>query len=134
MSKYPDTGTSDQTTKDAEPGALVLKARFHRKRQGHGVAIRPGPPPEPRKPVRRPARVAIRLALAHIIEQAIREGKVKDRADAARRLGLTRARLTQICDLTLLPVAEQERILFLEAVDGVEPVSERATRRAVETD
>ena len=121
MSKHPDTGTSDQTTKDAEPGALVLKARFHRRQQGHGVAIRSGPPPKPREPVRRPARIAIRLALAHTIEQAIREGKLRDRADAARRLGLTRARLTQICDLTLLPVREQERILFLEAVDGREP-------------
>jgi len=133
MSKIPDTRTSDQAANDAEPGGLVLKARFHRRQQGHGVAIRPGPPPEPRAPVRRPARVAIRLALAHRIEQAIREGKLKDRADAARRLGLTRARLTQICDLTLLPVAEQEMILFLEAVDGIEPVSERATIRTVET-
>ena len=125
MSKIPDTGPGDQTGKDLEAGTLVLKAQFHRRRQGHGVAIRPGPQPEPREPIRRPARVAIRLALAHKIEQAIREGKLRDRADAARRLGLTRARITQICDLTLLPVVEQERILFLETVEGREPATER---------
>ena len=121
MSRPADTDSSDQSSINSEPGALVLKARFHRRQQGHGVAIRQGPPPKPREAVRRPARVAIMLALAHKIEQAIREGKLRNRADAAHRLGLTRARLTQICDLTLLPVAEQERILFLEAVDGMEP-------------
>jgi hypothetical protein len=128
MSKAPDTGINDQTSRNSESGALVLKARFHRRQQGHGVAIRPGPPPEQREPVRRPARIAIRLALAHKIEQAIREGKIRDRADVARRLGLTRARITQICDLTLLPVAEQERLLFLEAVDGREPTREHQLR------
>jgi len=104
---------------------MVFTARFHRQRKGNGVAIKEGPPPPPRKPVRRPARIAITLALGHKIEQAILEAKLKDRADAARRLGLSRARVSQICDLTLLPVTEQERILFLEAVDGKEPRPER---------
>ena len=106
----------------AEPHTktLVFEAQFHRRRQGHGIALREGPPPpppEPKEPVRRPARSAITLALAHKIEQAIRDGDLKDRADAARRLGVSRARITQICDLTLMPVKEQERILYLETVD-----------------
>ena len=41
-----------------------------------------------------------------------------------------KARLTQLCDLTLLPVGEQERLLFLESVDGLEPVTERGLRLA----
>ena len=71
------------------------------------------------------------LALAHKIEAAIQEGTLRDRADAARHLGYTRARITQLCDLTLLPVAEQERLLFLESVDGLEPVTERGLRGIV---
>ncbi len=79
-------------------------------------------------PVRRPARVALMLALAHRIERDVAEGELSDHAEAARRLGLTRARVTQLCDLTLLAPDIQEEILFLESVDGVEPLSERALR------
>jgi hypothetical protein len=104
---------------------LVFKTRFHRKRRREKIALEEGPPPPLREPTRRPARIAITLALGHKIEQAILEGKLKDRADAARRLGLSRARISQICDLTLVPVEDQERILFLEAVDGREPVTVR---------
>lgn len=106
-----DAGQPESHTK-----TLVFETRFHRRRQGHGIALREGPPPpppEPKEPVIRPARSAINLALAHKIEQAIREGKLNDRADAARKLGVSRARITQICDLALMPVAEQERILRL---------------------
>lgn len=56
-------------------------------------------------PVRRPARVALMLALAHRIEREVAEGALTDHAEAAKRLGLTRARITQLCDLTLLAVS-----------------------------
>ena len=55
----------------------------------------------------------------------------QQRAALARRLGYTRARITQLCDLTLLPAAEQEQLLFLESVDGLEPVTERGLRAIV---
>jgi len=51
----------------------------------------------------------------HRVRRGRRSALLKDRADAARRLGLGRARISQICDLTLLPVMQQERILFTEA-------------------
>jgi hypothetical protein len=76
--------------------------------------------PVPPEPVRRPARVAIMLALAHKIQHAIDRGVVSDRAEVARRLGLTRRRITQLLDLTLLPPQAQERILFIQSVDGLE--------------
>ena len=44
------------------------------------------------------------------------------------RLGLTRARVTQLLDLTLLAPDIQEKILFAESVDGAELVSERKLR------
>ena len=48
----------------------------------------------------------------------------------ARKLGLTRARVTQLLDLTLLAVDIQEQILFAESIDGVETICERALRFA----
>jgi hypothetical protein len=68
------------------------------------------------------------LALAHKIQEAIDAGAVRDRAEIARRLGFTRARITHLLDLTLLAPDVQERVLELEAADGLEPVSERRLR------
>jgi hypothetical protein len=105
--------------------AKVFTGTLHRVQRGRGKRFADEPPP---CPVRRPARVAIVLALAHKIQVAIDAGGVRDRADIARRLGFTRARITHILDLTLLAPDLQEQVLFLEAVDGVEPLSERALR------
>jgi hypothetical protein len=79
----------------------------------------------------RPARVAVTLAHAHRIRRGILSGEIENQADAARKLGLTRARLSQILELTNLAPDLQEEILFLEAVDGREPLTERALRRLV---
>ncbi len=68
------------------------------------------------------------LALAHKIQQMIDRGCAGGQAAAAARLGLTRARVSQFMDLTLLPVARQEEILFMESVDGVEAVTEKGVR------
>lgn len=70
------------------------------------------------------------LALAHKIQDAIDRGVVRDRAEVARRLGLTRARLTQLMDLTLLAPDIQAAVLDLQSVDGQEPFSERTLRAA----
>lgn len=105
--------------------AKVFTGSLRRVQRGHGKRFTTEAPPAP---VRRPARVALMLALAHKIQEAIAQGKVRDQADVARRLGFTRARLTHLMDLLLLAPDVQERVLFLEAVDGVEPISERALR------
>jgi len=86
-------------------------------------------PAAPLEPVRRPARVALMLALAHKIQDAIDRGVVRDNVDAAQRLGLTSGRVTQLLNLTLLAPDIQERLLFAESIDGVEPISERAIRK-----
>jgi len=110
------------------PGFRIFEGKLHRAQRGHGKTFVEGPPEPPPEPVRRPARVAVMLALAHKIQDAIDRGVARDRAEVARRLGLTRARLTQIMDLTLLAPDIQEKILFLESVDGVEPMTERLLR------
>ena len=106
----------------------MVAGKLHRVRKGHEKGFAETPPMAP-APVSRPARVALMLALAHKIQQAIDRGAVQDRAEVAWRLGLTRARVTQLLDPTLLAPEIQEQILFAESVDGIEPMSERAVRR-----
>jgi hypothetical protein len=100
-----------------------------RARRGGRIVLADEPPTPPPAPVRRPAKLAHLLAMAHHLEALIQKGSVAGRADIARRLGVTRARVTQILDLTLLAPDIQEEILFAEAVDGVEPRTEREARR-----
>ncbi len=58
------------------------------------------------------------LALAHKIDGMIRAGEIKDLAETARLVGVTRARITQIVNLTLLAPGIQESILFLRGDDA----------------
>jgi hypothetical protein len=107
----------------------MIAGKLHRVRNGHRKRFVETPPVEPAA-VRRPARLAIMLAVAHKIQQAIDRGAVRDRAEVAQRMGLTRARVTQLLDLTLLVPEKQVEILFAESVDGLEPMSERTVRAA----
>ena len=79
-------------------------------------------------PTGRPTKAALLLALAHHWEQLVREGAVRDYADIARLTGLTRARVTQIMNLTLLGPNLQEELLL----NGrpTERLSERRLRTA----
>jgi hypothetical protein len=81
-------------------------------------------------------RVTRLLALAHYLEDEVRSGGVKDYAELARVLGVTRARMTQLLNLLLLAPDIQEQVLNLPAVEkGREPVAEHNLRRvAVEPD
>ena len=77
----------------------------------------------------RTPRVARTLALAHRIDGMIRVGELRNLADAARSIGVTRARMTQIMNLLLLAPEIQEAILNLPLVtNGRDPVSERQLR------
>ena len=107
----------------------VFTGKLHRVRQGNGKAFVQEPPPSPPETVRRPARLALMLAFAHKIQDAIDHGIVRDQAEAARRLGITRARVTQILNLTLLPPDLQEQIFVVESVNDVVIFTERAVRR-----
>lgn len=110
------------------PAARVIDGELHRVRHGRKKGFTASGPGGPEH---RPARVAVTLALAHKIRQEILRGEIRDQADAARRLGLTRARLSQILDLTNLAPDLQEEILFLEAIDDREPLRERALREVL---
>lgn len=90
------------------PETRIVNGEFHRVRYGRQKRFVSTPSPGP---VHRPARVAITLAFAHKIRQAILSGEIQDQAEAARKLGLTRARLSQIVDLTkLAPDLQSDRV------------------------
>ncbi len=109
------------------PAGKVVVGRLHRFQRGRRKRFES----EARQgPVVRPARVAVQLALAHQIQKDIDSGEVADQAAVARPLGPTRARLTQLLDLTRLAPDIQERVVALEAPAGAEPLSERALRPA----
>jgi hypothetical protein len=77
-------------------------------------------------------RVAQTLAFAHKLDAMIRAGQLRDLADAARAIGVSRARMSQIMNLLLLAPEIQEAILDLSPLtNGRDPISERALRRVV---
>lgn len=82
----------------------------------------------PEEPARRPAKVALELALARQTQRAIEAGEISDQAEAARLLGLTRARVSQLLDLTLLAPDIQEQVLFNDLEAGMVALSERSLR------
>lgn len=85
---------------------------------GAGLALRaPGTAPAP-TPDRIP-RVARVLALAHHWQGLIRSGAVRNQADLARLVGVSRARVTQVLSLLCLAPDVQEELLF--AMRGVRP-------------
>ena len=75
----------------------------------------PAPPP--------PTRIMRQLAMAYFLEHAIEAGRLRDYAHAAKILGVSRARVSQVANLMLLDVATQEAILV-----GGSAVSERGLR------
>ena len=79
--------------------------------------------PSPSEPVPRIARL---LALAYKWEGMVRRGEVKDFTEIAKKIGLSPARVTQICNLTLLSPRHQEAILSLHHAQF--RTSERQTR------
>lgn len=111
----------------------IVTGRLYRVRSGRGYRFTSQEPQPPPEPVRRPARVALMLTLAHRLHKAIEQGLYTNRAELASALGVTRARISQLLDLLLLAPDIQEELLFLEAIDGAEPLSERALRDIVRT-
>ncbi len=69
------------------------------------------------------------MVLAIKFQRTLEDGAVKDYAELARLGHVSRARLTQIMNLTLLPLDIQEAILFLPEVRaGSDPLKEWQVR------
>ena len=81
--------------------------------------------PEPQERI--PKLTAL-LVLGHCFEQTITRGLVKDYAAIGRLTGLSRARVTQIANLTLLSPAIQETILSADRTCRLTWIPERVFR------
>jgi hypothetical protein len=79
----------------------------------------------------RPSRVAQMLALAHAMRRLLDQGAVYGHGDLAVIAGVTRPRVTQLLDLTLLAPDIQEELLFAHRLPGREMVTERTLRAIV---
>ena len=110
---------------DFQSPTATCVMRFQKRRQE-----RRGRPPS--SPVGRIPRVTRLLALTHRFDEMIRRGEIKSWAEAARLVGVTRARMTQIANLLLLAPDIQDVVLELPPVaDGRDPVNERGLRKIV---
>ncbi len=74
-------------------------------------------------------RVARVLALAHHFDDLIEQGAVKDYAEIARLVQMSRARVAQILTLKFLAPDIQERIALLPQSHGKDVISEKQLRR-----
>jgi hypothetical protein len=89
----------------------------------------PAPPHVDVPVVGRVPRVARLLAFAHHLDAQIRAGVYDDMADAARKLALTRARVSQLMSLLMLAPSIQEALLALPPIlSGRDPTNERVLR------
>jgi predicted XRE-type DNA-binding protein len=106
-----------------------IKFQFETSSSSHGrqrVGV-----PKPKKssaPAKLP-HITKLMALAIRLEHLLATGQVKDQAEIARTAGITRARVTQIINLTQLAPDIQEAILDLEpTTDHVPRFREREVR------
>ena len=115
---------------------LTTTTHVHFK-QGRGTrkVMKEGEPPEP-PPQTAVPRISRLMALAIHMQDLVDRGEVADYADLARLAHVSRPRITQIMNLTLLAPDIQEAILFLPRTrSNRDPISERQARRvAAESD
>ena len=99
-------------------GSLILETvvHFHRGGRGSLKTIRTGPRPEPPPTLGRLQRVARLMALALRFEEYLRNGKVGDYTELARRGQVSKARISQIMNLLDLAPDIQEQILRLPRI------------------
>ncbi|MBF0121724.1 MAG: hypothetical protein HQK79_23080 [Desulfobacterales bacterium] len=86
----------------------------------------------PQKEIGRIPRLTRLLALALKFEDLIKGNKCKDYAEIAKLGHLSRARVTQIMNLTLLSARVQENILLMPRIlKGRDPISEHELREII---
>jgi hypothetical protein len=101
--------------------ALTIEGnlKFERRAKGakRGVKVKASAPPTV-APLGRIARISKLMALAIRWEGLVASGAVKDYAEIAALCHLSRARVTQIMNLSLLAPDIQEELLFMPRVEA----------------
>jgi hypothetical protein len=99
------------------------------KGKARGSTRASAPEPVEENSLSRLPKVTRLLVLGYRFESLVRAGVVKDYAEIARLTGLSRARVTQITNLTLLPPEIQQAILGLPPIrNGRDLPPERVLR------
>ena len=93
-----------------EPYTITCKVHIH---SPHKEPRRLRPGPSPKRPRVRIPRISRLMALAIHFDDMVAQGLVQDYAAIARLGQVSRARVTQIVNLSLLAPDIQEEILFL---------------------
>ncbi len=116
-------------TPDTPARTRPIRRAFHVSRSDRGAhEFRRGEAP-PRPSTGRLPRVSRLMALAIHFDRLLATGRFQSQADLARAGRVTRARLTQILNLTGLAPDLQEKILFLKPyTNGQAPLTERQIR------
>ena len=98
-----------------------MKAKFETRTSSHGRQRVSVPKPKmPSAPAKLP-HITKLMALAIRLEYLLATSQVKDQAEIARAAGITRARVTQILNLTNLAPDIQQAILDLEPTTDYVP-------------
>jgi hypothetical protein len=106
-----------------------FKIQFETSSSSHGRQRVSAPKPKESSAPARLPHITKLMALAIRLEHLLSTGQVKDQAEIARTAGITRARVTQIINLTQLAPDIQEAILKLEpTTDHVPRFREREVR------
>ncbi len=83
-------------------------------------------------PPSRPPRIARLVALAHLVDEKVATGVLRDHTHAASVLGISSPRLSQLLNLLHLAPIIQQQILLLEPnAKGRQRITERALRPIV---
>jgi hypothetical protein len=114
---------------EPKSGRVKLDFTMHIAQPSRRLLIREGPAPVPPRPRGRMPRVARMLVQAYLFQRMLENGQARDLADLARKFSLTRARVTQILNHTLLAPDIQTEILAMPPVEpGHEPIREPEMR------
>lgn len=106
-----------------------IKIQFETSSSSHGRQRVSAPKPKKSSAPAKLPHITKLMALAIRLEHLLATGQVKDQAEIARTAGITRARVTQIINLTQLAPDIQEAILNLEpTTDHVPRFREREVR------
>ncbi len=122
--------TDNQITENGFTMTLVM----HKQNKRGRTVLRTSDQPNEEKSISvgRVPRISRIMALAIHFQKLLEDGVVQDYADIARLTGVTRARVTQIMNLTLLAPDIQEKLLFLPRIyQGEDKITERAVRKVL---
>lgn len=111
--------------------AGTITGAFRRVTGPRGAVRFTDQPTPPAGPTTRPARAARMLAVAHALSAMLAKDRAPSRAELAKALQMSEARLSQLLDLVLLAPDIQEELLFLELPPGRDRLPERALRSVV---